>query len=136
VGEDRVRDHRGRRGAVAGVEHDVDPVRAQHLDDRARRRLGQRMRVAAEEERAVDALRLAVARDRLGDRQHVRLVERPRGRAAAVPRGAEGDALGLLRRVRALVVVRRDQRIDVDQVVIAGQLPGACVIAHPPDASA
>ena len=132
VGEDRVRDHRRRRGAVAGVEHDVDPVRAEHLDDRARRRLGERVRVAAEEERAVDALRLAVARDRLGDRQHVRLVERAGGRGATVPGGAERDALGLLRRVRALVVVRRDQRIDVDQVVIAGQLPGAGVVAHPP----
>ena len=38
--------------------------------------------------------RLAVAADRLGDREHVRLVERARGRDAAVAGGAERHALG------------------------------------------
>ena len=123
-------DHRRRRGAVVGVEHDVDAVGAEHLDDRARRRLRERVRVAAEEQRAVDAGRGPVARDGLGDGQHVVLVERARRRRPAVARGAEGDALGRLRRVRSLVVVRRDQRADVDQVVIAGQLAGTRVIAH------
>ena len=82
VGEDRVRDHRRRRGAVVGVEHDVDAVGAEHLDDRARRGLRQRVRVAAEEQRALDPGAGAVARDGLGDGEHVRLVERARGRRA------------------------------------------------------
>ena len=38
VREDRVRDHRRRRHAVAGVDDDVDAVRREHLDDRAGRR--------------------------------------------------------------------------------------------------
>ena len=130
VGQDRVRDHRRRRGAVVGVEHDVDPVRAQHLDDRARRRLGQRVRVAAEEQRPVDPLRGAVAADRLGDREHVRLVERARGRGAAVAGGPEADALGRLRRVGPLVVVGGEQRIDVDQGGGVRQLTGVRVDAH------
>src|SRR3712207_9362225 len=67
---------RSGRGAGVGVDHDVDAVGAEHLDDRARGRLGQRVRVAAQEQRAVDALRLPVAADRLRDRQDVRLVER------------------------------------------------------------
>ncbi len=130
VGEDRVRDHRRRGRAVVGVEHDVDAVRAEDLHDRARGRLRQRVGVAAEEQRAVDPLRRAVAADRLGDREHVRLVERLRGRRAAVPGGAEAHALGGLRRVGALVVVRRDQRIDVDQGGGVRQLAGVWVDAH------
>ena len=130
VGEDRVRDHRRRGRAVVGVEHDVDAVRAEHLDDRARGRLGQRVGVAAEEQRAVDPLGLAVAADRLGDREHVRLVERARGRRAAVAGGAEAHALGGLGGVGALVVVRRDQRIDVDQGGGVRQLAGVRVDAH------
>ena len=47
--------------AVVGVDHDVDAVGGEHLDDRAERRPGQRVRVAAEEERPVDALLGAVA---------------------------------------------------------------------------
>ena len=108
------------------------PWAAEHLDDRARGGLRQRVRVAAEEQRAVDPCAGAVARDGLGDGEHVRLVERARGRGAAVAGGAERHALGRLGRVGALVVVRRDQRVDVDQVVGAGQLAGAGVVAHRP----
>ena len=56
VGQDRMRDDRRGRGEVVGVDHHVDAVRREHLDDRAKGRLGERVRVAAEEERAVDAL--------------------------------------------------------------------------------
>jgi hypothetical protein len=66
------------------------------------------VRVAAEEERAVDALGRAIAADRLADGQHVRLVEGPRERLAAVTGGAERDSLFRDRRVGPLVEVRRD----------------------------
>ena len=56
VGEDRVRDRRRRRVAAVGVDDDLDAVAGEHLDDRAERRLGQRVRVAAEVERAARAL--------------------------------------------------------------------------------
>ena len=130
VGEDRVRDHRRRRRAVVGVDDDVDAVRAEDLDDRARGRLGERVRVAAEKQRAVDPLGLAVAADRLGDREHVRLVEGARGRGAAVAGGAEADALAGLGGVGLLVVVGGEQRIDVDQGGGVRQLTGVRVDAH------
>ena len=82
-----------RRVAVVGVDHHVHAVGGQHLEDRAEGRLGQRVGVAAEEQRAVDALRRAVVADGLADRQDVRLVERARRSRAAVARGAERDAL-------------------------------------------
>ena len=115
VGQDRVRDRRRGGEAVVGVDHHVDLVGAQHLEDRAEGRLRQRVGVAPQEQRAVDALRAAVAADGLADRQHVRLVERARRRAAAVPGGAERDALLGHRRVGLLVVVGAHEPIDVDQ---------------------
>jgi hypothetical protein len=51
------------------------------------------MRVHAEEERSRDARAGAVFRDRLADRENVRLVERALERRAAMPRRAEGNAL-------------------------------------------
>ena len=54
----------------------LDAVGRQHFERRALRRAGQRVRVLAHVERAVDALAAAVVADRLGDGQDVRLGER------------------------------------------------------------
>ena len=75
VGEDRVRNHRGRRGA-ARPEH-VHVVGGQHLQRRVLRRIRERVRVLAKIERAARPLRLAVLADRLGHGEDVRLVEGP-----------------------------------------------------------
>ena len=75
VGKNRLGDHRGRRDAVVGVEHDLHAVGRQHLEGGSPGRLGQGMRVSAEEERPIDPVRLAIETDRLGDGEDVRLVE-------------------------------------------------------------
>ena len=93
VHKDRVRDRRRRRVFVVRRQHHVDAVGRQHLERAGARRLRQRVRVDAEEQRPVDAVALAVVADRLRDRQHVPFVERDVERRAAVSRGAERDAL-------------------------------------------
>ena len=130
VREDRVRDDGRRRVAVVGVDRDRHVVGGQHLEDAARRRLGQPMRVTAEEERTVDALRAAVPADGLADREHVGLVERVRRRAPAVARRPERDALLGHRRVGRSVVVRGDQLVGVDQAGGVRRLPGEWADAH------
>ena len=125
VGEDRVRDHRRRRREVVGVDHHVDPVRREDLDDRAEGRLGERVRVAAEEQRALDPLLLAIAADRRADRDHVRLGERAVQRRAAVPGRAERHRLGGL-----ALVVGGDQLADIDQVGRLGQPARLLVDRH------
>jgi hypothetical protein len=120
--------------SVVAVDHDLDAVPGEHLDDRVQRRGGQRVGVTAEEERAVDALLGAVPADGCGDRDDVVLVERPLQRRAAVPGRAERDALRRIGRVGTLVVVRAEQRIHVDEDRRIRQLPGYG--RHdPPDAS-
>jgi hypothetical protein len=127
VREDRVRDRRGRRETVACVDHHLDVVRAEHLEDRPERRLRERVGIPSEEKGAVDALGVAVAADRLRDRQHVRLIERAREGAPSMAGGPKGDALLGDGRIRRLVVVGVDQTVDVDQLRLVRQLsrPGA-----------
>ena len=102
VGENRVRDRRRRRVFVVLRDHARrrrwrPAPRARSPNAGAR----QRVRVDAEEQRPVDALPLPVLADRLGDRQHVPLVEAALERRAAMAGGAEGDALRRHRRDRA-----------------------------------
>ena len=111
--------------AVVGVDHDVDAVRREHLDDRAERRLGERVRVAAEEQRALDPLLLAIAADRGADRDDVRLGEGAVERRPAVPGRAERHRLGGL-----ALVVGGDQLADVDQVGRLGQPARLLVDRH------
>ena len=101
VAEDGVGDDRGRRVAVAVVDHHVDFVRRQHLERGRERRLGQRVGVDAEEERTIDALLAAIEADRLGDGQDVRLVERRVEGRAAVAGRPERDPLRQPSRDRA-----------------------------------
>ena len=52
-----------------------DVVGGEHLERAAKRRLGQRVGVDADEQRSVDALAATVAADRLGDGEDVPFVE-------------------------------------------------------------
>jgi len=75
VREDGVRDDRRRRVAVLAIDQGLHAIGAEHLQCRAQRGLRERMRVPADVERPGDCLTLAVIADRLGDREHVELVE-------------------------------------------------------------
>src|SRR5450631_1114408 len=83
------------------------------------------MGVEADEQRAVDAVLLAVVANGLGDREHVGFVEAQFERSAAMSGGAEGDALRADRRIRALTEVGGDQSRHVHQAIrrcgLAGQ---------------
>src|SRR6185312_9796762 len=93
ISEDRVRDYRRRRKTVLRVDHHLDAVGAKYFQRAAKRRLGQRVGVDADEQRPVDAGALPVLAQRLADGENVRLVEGVVERRAAMPRGAERDAL-------------------------------------------
>ena len=88
-----MRDDRRRRITIALVDHHLDAVGREHLERARKRRLRQRMGVDADEQRAVDAARLAMIAQRLADRQDMRLVESVVERGAAMPRGAERHPL-------------------------------------------
>ncbi len=64
------------------------------------------------------------------DGQDVGLVEGAPQRGAAMARRPEGDPLGRVGRVRPSVVVRPEQRVQIDQVVGVGRLTGARAVAH------
>ena len=130
VAEDRVRDDRGGGVAVGGVHAHVDAVRDEDLQRGPERRLGQGVRVAADEQRPVRALAGAIAADRLGHRDDVGLVERAVERRPAVAGRPERDALGRVGRVRPDVVVRAEQPVQVDQDGGVGRQPGPLAVRH------
>ena len=75
VGEDGVRERgRGRVGELV-VDHDVDAIRREHLERGGKGRLGERVRVLRQEERAGDGLAAAIVDDGLGDGGDVVVVE-------------------------------------------------------------
>ncbi len=130
--EDRVRDRGGRGVAVAGVDEDGDTAGDEDLEGGGPRRLGEGVRVAAEEERAVDAGRAAVVDDCLGRREDVRLVEGPGERGAPVPARAEGDLLVDVVGVGLDRVVGGDDVADVDEVLGQCGLARSVGCAHGP----
>jgi len=91
-------------------------VRREHVECHLFGWRAQRVCVAADEEGPGDALLGAILDDRLRDGEDVRLVERRRQARAAVPRGAEGDALRRFVDVRNIAVVGADEVINVDEV--------------------
>ncbi len=93
VGENRVRDYRGRRVTLVSIDHHVDAIRCQHLQSAGKSGLRKRMRIDADVERSVDALLLTIEANRLRDRENVRLIERVIERGAAMPGSAEHDPL-------------------------------------------
>ena len=105
--EDRPRQGRRRREAVAGVDQHRHVVGGEHLERRGGRRCRQGVRVRAEEQRAVDALFGAVFADRLAGRDDVVLVERVRQRRSAMPGRPERDLLFRTGRVGVLACSTR-----------------------------
>ena len=130
--DDRVGNRRRRRVTVVGVDQHRHVVGREYLERRRPRRLGQPVGVAADEQRAVVALLLAVVADRLRGRQDVRLVERRLEAAAAVPARPERDLLVDVVGVGHARVVRRHEVRDVDQVGGSGEgsCAGAAVGGH------
>ena len=76
VRDDRAAQRRRRHAVVELVDERVHAVRLEHLERRRLGRAREPVGVAADEQRAADALRRAVLDDRLGDRRDVGLVER------------------------------------------------------------
>ena len=70
-----MRDDRGGRVAVVSLDHQFHIVGSKHLDRRVQRRFGQRVRIHAQKERAIDPLCTAIVADRLRDGQNVPLVK-------------------------------------------------------------
>ena len=94
VAEDGVGHSRRGRVFVVLRQPDLHAVGRQHFQRAGRGRGRQGVSVGADEQRAIDALFLAVQADGLGDGQHVVFVETQFKRSAPVPRGAEGHPLG------------------------------------------
>ncbi len=130
VGQDRVRQRRRGREAVAGIDQDVHPVGHEDLERGPERRLRERVRVAADEQRPGDPLGPPVSRHARARRDDVRFVERRRERGAAVPRGPERHPLGRDTGIRVVVVVGGDQAIDVDEHRRVGRATGTLVDGH------
>ena len=84
VGKNRMRHRGGRRVFACGRDHDVHAIGREDFQCAAEGRLRQRMGIDADEKGPVDACRGAIQADRLGDGQHMRLVERGRERRTAV----------------------------------------------------
>ncbi|MNO69871.1 hypothetical protein D3C76_607340 [compost metagenome] len=122
VAKDGVGHRRGRRVLVVFGQHHLHAVGRQHFQRTGRGRCRQRVGVGADEQRAIDALLLAVQADGLGDGQHVVLVETQLEGSTSVPRGAEGHPLGRHRRVGAAGVVSGEQSGNIDQHAGRSQL--------------
>ena len=122
VDEDGPRDDRRRRDAVVALDDRLDAVGGQHFQRGALGRAGQRVRVLAHVERAVDALASPVVADRLGDGQDVGLGERAAQRRAAVPAGAEADQLVGVAHVGLALVILAFEPGHVDEHLFRGRL--------------
>ena len=88
------------------------------------------MRVLAEKQGAVDALRVPVFADCLGDRVNVGRVEARSQAASAMPAGAECDALRRVAGIRQRIVERALERGDIDENIARRGLAGTGVDAH------
>ena len=132
IGQDRVAHDGRRRVAVLRVDHHRHTVGREHLDRAGEGGLGQRVGIAAEKQRAVDARLLPVQADRLADRQDVHLVEAVLAGGAAMPRGAERHPLGGEGHVRLASEIAGDQAGHVDQVRGRDRLSRLIVGHHVP----
>src|SRR5262245_7474851 len=94
VGENRVRDYRGRSVTVVSIDHHVDAIGYQYLQSAGKSGLRKSVRIEANVERPVNALLLAIKTNRLRDCENVRLVERVIERGTAMAGSAKHDALG------------------------------------------
>ena len=124
VSENRVRNSRGRSVFIAVRDHDFHAVGRQHLQRAGQSRHGERMRVHAEKQRAVDVLLRPVQANGLADGQDMPFVEGLVEGGSAMPRGAEGNPLFRHRRVRCLGVIGRHQSGYIHQHRGFGRLSG------------
>ena len=115
VGENRVGNGRGRGVFIPLRDHDLHAVGRQHLKRAGKRRHGERMRVHAEKQRAIDLLLLPVQANGLTDGEDMPFVESLVECGTAMSRGAEGHPLRRHRRVRRLRIVGRDESGHVHQ---------------------
>ena len=111
-----MRDDRGRRVAAVLVDHDLDAVGSEHFHRARERRLGQRVGIDADEQRAGQAGLTAVVADRLRRRQDMVFVEGVFQRRAAMARGAEGNALGWIGHIGFRGKIGRDQPRHVGEI--------------------
>ena len=93
IGEDGVRNRRGRGVFISGRNHDLDAVCGEHLEGAGESRRGERVRIEPDEQRTLNPLLPPVLADGLADREHVPFVETRVERAAAVAGSAEADPL-------------------------------------------
>jgi hypothetical protein len=93
VNENRMRDHRYRRYAVVWLNNRFHTVCRQNFNGCALRGTGQRMRILAHVERAVDVMPSAVVANGLRNGEDVRLIECAEQRRAAMAARAEADQL-------------------------------------------
>ena len=115
VAQDRMRDDGGRRVAAARIDHDIDTVGGKYLYRARQRRLGQRMRIDADEQWPRQSGFAAMIADRLRRRKDMVFVEGILQRRAAVAGGAEGNPLGRIGRIGLAGKIRRDQLRHVDE---------------------
>ena len=111
---------RGGRVAVAGVDQDVHAVGGQHLQRGVLRRFAEGVGVLGQEQGPGDALAGAVFHDRLGDGDDVLFVEGRLQAGSAVPGGAERHALAGITQIRRDVVIRVQERSEVNKVLGLG----------------
>ena len=85
-----------RRGRVAAVlvDHHLHAVGRQYFERAGKCRLGERVRVGGQKQRAVRAVLAAVLADSLGDRQDVVLVEGGVEGRSAMAGGSKAHLLG------------------------------------------
>ncbi len=120
----------GGRGVLVTLrDHELYPVRRQHLEGRGEGGDRQRMGVRAEKQGSIDPVLSPEKANGLGDGQDVPLVERLIERRSPMSRGSEGDPLFGYGRVGPFRVVRGDEPGHIHQHRNGGPLScqGTCV---------
>ena len=112
------------------VDADVHARRVEHLERGHEGRLGERMGVAAHEERAADPVRLAEGDDRGCRGDDVGFVERPGQRRAPVAGRAERHQLRSDARIGQAFVVGADEGVDVHERREVGRPAGTFADDH------
>jgi hypothetical protein len=124
VPQDRMRDDRGRRRAVVGLDEDLHPMRGQ---DRQRSALGwprDGVGVFAHPQRAGDPRLLSILADRLRDGGDVRVGEGAIQRGAAMARRAKADELLRVGQVGLVFGVGAFELGGVDEQFSRGRATG------------
>ena len=124
VAEDGVRDRRCGRVLAAERDHGLDTIACQHFDHAFEGWLRQRVGIATNEQRTVDALGMAVFAHRLGDRLHVPGIETARERTSAMARSPEGHPLRRHARIGSQIAVGAQQCGNIKRRQLRRALPG------------